>query len=191
MASRLKAKCNRPTRNLRPGNRWTKEAVCILWPGKQFTILVFVITNLPSVILPVNNCAIISVPFTEIATLVVGEPFTSAFNRLLNRPTGVGALTTIDFPPLANETSVFTSSKPLTRFSVLTELLCVFKRIQKRVASPVGYGDAGDLLEGLGVAAVEPAAVRVADRLEGLGGLDGRANKVRKAHIAALVALDE
>lgn len=52
-------------------------------------------------------------------------------------------------------------------------------------------GGAGDLPEGLGVAAVEPAAVGVFDRLEGLGSLDGSTNEVRKAHVAALIALDE
>ena len=47
------------------------------------------------------------------------------------------------------------------------------------------------MFEGLGVAAVEPAAAGVSDRLEGLRGLDSSTNEVRKAHIAALVALDE
>lgn len=51
-------------------------------------------------------------------------------------------------------------------------------------------GGAGDLFEGIGVSAVEPATVGVLDRLEGLRSLLCSASEIGQADIAALVAID-
>lgn len=57
---------------------------------------------------------------------------------------------------------------------------------EEPITCPVGDGGAGDLLEGLGVAAVEPAAVGVLDRLEGLLTLGLAAVDVDESHVGAL-----
>lgn len=68
---------------------------------------------------------------------------------------------------------------------MLSDLLIRGKSLVGYFAGPVGDGGAGDLLEGLGVAAVEPAAVGVADRLEGLLALGIAAVDVDEAHVGA------
>ena len=55
---------------------------------------------------------------------------------------------------------------------------------------PIGDGAAGDVVEGGGVGAVEPAAGGVGDGFERLGGLVVWTNKVRQANIPALITRD-
>ena len=53
-------------------------------------------------------------------------------------------------------------------YNSLSKLEKTTIRADYRITGPVGDGSAGDLFEGVGVAAVEPAAVGVFDRLESL-----------------------
>lgn len=94
----------------------------------------------------------------------------------------------VDFPPFANKARVLTGSKTLTRLAELIQLFRIGKRIKQCVAGPVGDGSAGDLFEGLGVAAVEPAAVRVSDCLEKGAGL--LRDTMIQFEIAALISLE-
>ena len=75
-------------------------------------------------------------------------------------------------------------------WSVIAKRLAVFENSTHGVASPVGDGGAGDVVEGGGVSVVEPAAAGVLDGLERFWSLNRSPDKIGQSYIAAHVAVD-
>ena len=149
-----------------------------------------VLENIQTIINPIDNVVVISVPLSENSALVAGKPLLTSRHRFRQGRRSIINLRISALPPQAQRIVIVSSNDSFRSPPSTCKGLRMNKRIHQPIAGPVGDRGAGDLLEGVGVAAVEPAAVGVLDCLEGLGGLNSSTNEVRKAHVASLIALD-
>ena len=145
--------------------------------------------NIQTIINPIDNVVVISVPLSENSALVAGKPHLTSRHRFRQGRRFKINLRICALPPQAQRIVIVSSNYSFRSPPSSCKSLRMNKRIHQPIAGPVGYGGAGDLFEGVGVAAIEPAAVGVLDSLEHLQALRLRPHDIHQAHIRTLHAL--